>query len=72
MRSAAIVVGILLIALGAWIALGKLSYPSNETPVKLGTFEVQTTVHKPVPLPLGYASIALGGVLVVVGVLKKK
>lgn len=72
MRSAAIVVGILLIALGAWIALGKLSYPSTETPIKFGSFEVQTTVHKPVPLPLGYAAIALGGILVVVGVLKKK
>lgn len=72
MRIAAIILGIVLIALGVWIALGKLTYPSTETPIKLGTFEVQTTVHKPVPLPLGYASIVLGGVLVVGGVLKKK
>lgn len=72
MRIAAIILGILLIALGVWIALGKLTYPSTETPIKFGTFEVQTTVHKPVPLPLGYVSIVLGGVLVVMGVLKKK
>lgn len=72
MRIVAIILGILLIALGVWIALGKLSYPSTETPIKFGTFEVQTTVHKPVPLPLGYAGIALGGVLLIVGVLKKK
>ena len=31
-----ILIGIVLIALGVWIALGKLTYSSTETPFKLG------------------------------------
>lgn len=72
MRIAAILVGIVLIALGVWIALGKLTYSSTETPIKLGQLEVKTTTEKPVPAPIGYAGIVVGGVLIVVGALKKK
>ncbi|HET7931856.1 MAG TPA: hypothetical protein VFL63_10790 [Rhodanobacteraceae bacterium] len=71
MRIAAILVGILLIALGAWIAMGKLTYSSTKTPIKFGQFEVKTTVEKPVPAPIGYAGIVLGGVLLAAGALKK-
>ncbi|HET7561751.1 MAG TPA: hypothetical protein VFJ87_05155 [Rhodanobacteraceae bacterium] len=71
MRIAAIVVGIVLIALGVWIAMGKLTYPSTETPIKLGQFEVKTSIDKPVPAPIGYAGIVVGGILVVAGALKK-
>ena len=70
MRYAAILIGIVLIALGVWIALGKLSYPSHETPFKFGDVEVKTTVDKPVPAPIGYAGI-VGGILLAAGVLKK-
>jgi hypothetical protein len=72
MRIASILVGIVLLALGVWIALGNLTYPSTETPFKLGQLEVKTTVDKPVPAPIGYASIALGGALLLVGALKKR
>lgn len=71
MRIAAILVGIVVIALGAWIALGRLTYPSTDTPFKFGQIEVKTTVDKPVPAPLGYAGIVIGGVLLAAGVLKK-
>lgn len=71
MRYAAILIGIVLIALGVWIALGKLSYPSHETPFKFGDVEVKTTVDKPVPAPIGYAGIVVGGLLLAAGVLKK-
>jgi cytochrome c biogenesis protein CcdA len=71
MRYAAILAGILLIALGAWIAMGKLSYSSTETPLKFGQIEVKTTVDKPVPAPVGYAGIVIGGVLLAAGVLKR-
>ena len=71
MRIAAILVGILLIALGAWIAMGKLTYSSTKTPIKFGQFEVKATVEKPVPAPIGYAGIVVGGVLLVAGALKK-
>lgn len=71
MRIAAILVGIVLVALGVWIAMGKLTYSSTKTPIKFGQFEVKTSVDKPVPPPIGYAGIVVGGILVVAGALKK-
>lgn len=71
MRYAAILVGIVLIALGVWIAMGKLTYSSTETPFKFGQIEVKTKVEKPVPAPLGYAGIVIGGVMLAAGALKK-
>lgn len=71
MRIASILVGIILIALGVWIAMGKLTYASTETPFKFGQFEVKTSVEKPVPAPVGYAGIVIGGVLLLAGVLKR-
>lgn len=71
MRVAAVLVGIVLIALGVWVAMGKLTYPGTETPIKLGQIEVRTTVDKPVPAPLGYAGIVVGGVLLLAGALKR-
>lgn len=71
MRIAAILVGIILIALGVWIAMGKLTYSSTETPIKFGQFEVTTKVEKPVPAPIGYAGIVVGGILIAAGALKK-
>ncbi|MBS0382137.1 MAG: hypothetical protein JSR56_06870 [Proteobacteria bacterium] len=72
MRIAAILIGIVLLALGVWIALGRLTYSSTETPFKFGNVEVKTTVEKPVPAPIGYAGIVIGGVLLAAGALKKK
>ncbi len=72
MRIGLIIAGIVLLGLGVWVATGKLTYPSTETPIKFGQLEVKTTVDKPVPAPIGYAGIAVGGVLIVVGALKKK
>lgn len=71
MRYAVVVAGIVLIALGAWTAMGKFTYASTETPIKFGKFEVKATVDKPVPAPIGYAGIVVGGVLLAAGVLKK-
>lgn len=71
MRIVTLIVGILVLALGVWIAMGKLTYSSTETPFKLGQFEVKTTVQKPVPAPIGYAGIVVGGILLAAGALKK-
>lgn len=71
MRIASILIGIILLALGIWVALGNVTYPSTETPIKFGQLEVKTTVDKPVPAPIGYAGIVIGGVLLITGVLKK-
>ena len=72
MRIAITLAGIVLLALGVWVALGKPTYPSTDTPIKLGQLEVKTTVDKPIPAPIGYAGIVIGGVLIVAGAMKKK
>ncbi|HEX7326198.1 MAG TPA: hypothetical protein VF292_12735 [Rhodanobacteraceae bacterium] len=71
MRIASIVVGIILLALGIAVALGKITYPSTQTPFKFGQIEVKTTTDKPVPAPIGYAGIVIGGVLLIAGVVRK-
>ncbi len=71
MRIALFIVGIVLIALGIWIALGKLTYKDTETAARLGPISVQTTSDKAVPAPLGYLGIVIGAGLVIAGVLKK-
>jgi hypothetical protein len=72
MRIGLIVVGIVLLGLGVWVVMGKLTYPNTETPIKFGQLEVKTTVDKPVPAPIGYAGIVIGGVLILAGALKKQ
>ena len=72
MRIAAILVGIVLIALGVWVALGDAHYNDTSTKAQFGPIKVEATSQKPVPAGIGYAGIVIGGVLVVVGVLKKK
>lgn len=71
MRIAAILAGIVLIALGIWILVGKPTYSRTETPIKFGPLEVTTKVQRPVPAPLGYAGIVIGGVLLAAGALKR-
>jgi hypothetical protein len=72
MRIASILIGIVLIALGVWVALGDAHYNDTNTKAQLGPVKVEATSQKPVPAGIGYAGIAIGGVLVLVGVLKKK
>jgi hypothetical protein len=72
MRIAAILVGIVLIALGVWVALGDAHYNDNSTKAQLGPIKVEASTQKQVPAGIGYAGIVIGGVLVVVGALKKK
>jgi uncharacterized membrane protein len=72
MRIAAILVGIVLIALGVWVALGDAHYNDNSTKAQLGPIKVEASTQKQVPAGVGYAGIVIGGVLVAVGALKKK
>ena len=72
MRIGLIIVGVVLLGLGVWVATARPTYPSTETPIKFGQIEVKTTVQKPVPAPIGYAGIVVGGVLILAGALKKK
>jgi uncharacterized membrane protein len=72
MRIAAILIGIILLALGVWVALGDAHYNDTSTAAQLGPIKVEATAQKQVPAPVGYAGIVIGGVLIVIGALKKK
>lgn len=71
MRAGLIIVGIVLLALGLWVALGNLHYDKTETKAQLGPVKVNATSKQPVPAPIGYAGIVVGGILIVAGVMKK-
>ncbi|HET7556911.1 MAG TPA: hypothetical protein VFK08_02420 [Rhodanobacteraceae bacterium] len=72
MRAALIVIGILIAALGIWIALGRFTYHSTRTEAQLGPLSVQTTQEKAVPVALGYLGIAIGAGLVIAGAVRKR
>lgn len=67
MRAALIILGIILLGLGVWVAVGDAHY--SDTKAELGPIKV--TKQQPVPAPIGYAGIVVGGILIVVGALKK-
>lgn len=71
MRVGLIIVGIVLLGLGLWVALGNLHYDNTETKAQLGSVKVEATSQKPVPAPIGYAGIVIGGILIVTGAMKK-
>jgi hypothetical protein len=71
MRAALIVVGIIIAALGIWIALGRLTYNDTETKAQLGPVKVQATEEKTVPVALGYLGIVVGAGLVIAGAVRK-
>jgi uncharacterized membrane protein len=68
MRIALIVIGLILLGLGVWVAVGAAHY--SDTKAELGPIKV--TQQQPVPAPVGYAGIVVGGILIVAGALKKK
>ena len=68
MRIAMILIGIILLGLGVWVAVGAAHY--SDTKAEIGP--VKVTKQQPVPAPVGYAGIVIGGVLIVAGALKKK
>ncbi|MGH8232922.1 MAG: hypothetical protein ACREPU_01820 [Rhodanobacteraceae bacterium] len=71
MRVGLIIVGIVLLGLGLWVALGNLHYNDTDTKAQFGPVKIEATSQKPVPAPVGYAGIVIGGILIVAGVMKK-
>jgi hypothetical protein len=72
MRAGLIIVGIVVLAFGIWVALGDLHYNQTDTKAQLGPVKVQASSEKTVPAPIGYAGIVIGGILIVGGALKKR
>nr|ALS91479.1 tripartite tricarboxylate transporter TctB family [uncultured bacterium] len=71
MRAGLIVVGIIIAALGIWVALGKFTYNDNETKAQLGPIKVQASEQKVVPQALGYIGIVVGAGLIIAGAMRK-
>lgn len=72
MRMMTTVTGCLLLAFGVWVLVGKATYPSTETLVKVGSAELTQHVDKAVPQWAGIAGLVVGGVLVLAGVRRRR
>ena len=71
MRAGLIVVGIIIAALGLWVALGKFMYNDTQTKAQIGPLKVQATEQKSVPEALGYLGIVVGAGLIIAGAMRK-
>lgn len=72
MRILLMVIGIVLLVAGIWVVYGHGSYTSNETIAQLGQHAFKVTQQKTIPVWVGYAGIAVGAVLTLGGLLRKR
>lgn len=67
MRVPAMVVGVILIVLGALVAAGMFKYQETDKVLDVGALEVEKTENKHVPFNWGYALIGGGALVLLVG-----
>jgi hypothetical protein len=67
MRYVLIVLGIVLIGIGAAICLGKLSYPDEKSIVKVGSLSATLTRQRPIPQWLGGITALTGLAIALLG-----
>lgn len=72
MRMGLIIVGILLIAVGAAAFTGNLNFTENKEVLKVGEFSATVKQEKTVPQWLGGAGALVGLGLVVAGAMRKR
>ncbi len=72
MRIALMVIGLILLVAGVWVAFGHGAYNTDETIAQLGQHAFKVTHEKSIPTWLGYAGIAVGAVLALAGLLRGK
>lgn len=72
MRILLMVIGLVLIVAGIWVVYGHGSYTSNETIAQLGQHAFKVTQQKGIPAWVGYAGMAVGAVLTLGGLLRKR
>jgi predicted transporter len=65
---AAVIVGIILIAAGIYVAAGQASYKSSRDVLKIGGLEASVKESHMVPQWAGGVAIVVGGLLVFAGV----
>jgi uncharacterized membrane protein len=69
---AGVIVGIILIALGIYVAAGQASYKSSRDVVKIGGLEASVQESRVVPPWAGAIAIVAGGLLIFAGMRKGK
>ncbi|TAL75371.1 MAG: hypothetical protein EPN56_05130 [Rhodanobacter sp.] len=67
MRLTLILLGLVLVALGVWVALGDANYTQTETLVQFGSAKLTAAHTKVVPVWIGIAGIAAGVLAALVG-----
>ncbi len=72
MKRSALVIGIVLLALGGLIALGVVSYPDTKELFSVGDNAVTVQTDKTPSRNLGYVLLVIGGVITAVGVAARK
>lgn len=66
------IAGALLIAAGLYVLIKAPTYQSDQSVLKLGTFEAKVREEKPIPPLVGGVALGVGGVLVAVGLMRKR
>lgn len=72
MKTTAIVIGILLLIVGALISLGVVSYPDSKTLFSVGDSAVTVATDKTPSRTLGYVLLVIGGVITAAAVATRK
>ncbi len=63
MKTTAIIIGLLLLIVGALISLGVVSYPDSKTLFSIGDSAVTVATDKTPSRTLGYVLLIIGGVV---------
>lgn len=72
MRNPMLIIGVILLLVGALISAGVFSFTSQKQVAKLGPLEITSTQQKKPPLNLGYILLGIGAIVVVAGAVAKK
>ena len=71
MRLGLIIAGVIIAAIGAAVALGRIEYRTNVTVLQVGDLKASVPHDRTVPPWLGVAALVIGAGLVVAGVSRK-
>lgn len=66
-----VLIGVVLLALGAWIASGRATYETNKAAVDIGVLQASVREEHVVPRWIGYVTLA-AGVAVILGSTRRR
>ncbi|MEZ5465606.1 MAG: hypothetical protein R3F22_10370 [Lysobacteraceae bacterium] len=72
MKTGIIVTGVLLLIIGALIAMGAISFPDSKEVLSIGDNSLSVETQKKPSNVLGYVLLGIGGLVTVVGATRKR